>query len=87
MRVAPFHCRPTSVSQQIARRATRSARRAAAAGWAAKAGAASQAQAVALGLQTSGTVVMGRLQPSGTRGGASMLRGKSAEGYDTRVRD
>jgi hypothetical protein len=30
--------------------------------------------AAAMGLQTSGTVVMGRLQSSGTRGGASTLR-------------
>jgi hypothetical protein len=36
--------------------------------------------AVAMGLQTSGTVVMGRLQPSGTRGGASTLRSENAEG-------
>ena len=34
----------------------------------------------ALGRQTSGTVVMRWLQPSGTRGGASMLKGESAEG-------
>jgi hypothetical protein len=31
----------------------------------------------ALGLQTSGTVVMGRLPSFGTRGGASMLRGET----------
>src|SRR6266446_3514951 len=36
--------------------------------------------AVAMWLQTSGTVVMGRLQPSGTRGGASTLRSENAEG-------
>jgi hypothetical protein len=35
---------------------------------------------VAMGLQTSRTVVNGRLQPSGTRGGASTLRSENAEG-------